>query len=121
MVGECPVPGYAIDGYGKRFKFSFGENTIYDGRLPSQSYIGKPTGGDMMWNPPRRQPFKPVLHLCLIIIWGQRFIYGAHAEYDGCKTLRDRFGGWSILEKIPDYDDNLERTDDYFQSTITVV
>lgn len=102
--GMSWFPGYAIDvETGKRLNIFFGENTIYDGRLPSQSYIGKPTGGDMMWNPTSQATLQTSTpSLFNYYLGGQHFIYVTHAEYDGCKTLRDRLvAGGSILKKIP--------------------
>ncbi|MCB9272062.1 MAG: hypothetical protein H6561_21230 [Lewinellaceae bacterium] len=52
-VGMGWFPGYVIDvESGKRLNVFFGENSYYDGRyFPDDFDNGKPTGGDMMWNP----------------------------------------------------------------------
>ncbi len=104
-VGMSWFPGYAIDvETGKRLNIFFGENTVYDGRLFSQGFTEKPNGGDMMWNPSAQTLIQTPGQGSLfnVFLGGQHHIYVTSAEYDECKTLRDRLvQSGTTLRKIP--------------------
>ena len=105
-VGMGWFPGYVIDvESGKRLNVFFGENSYYDGRyFPDDFDNGKPTGGDMMWNP-TSQVFLDngaAVTLFNYVAGGQHYLYVTNTEYDGCADLRTRFAaGITDLKKVP--------------------
>lgn len=87
-------PGYAIDvETGERLNIFFGENSSYDGTFFPESYDGKPTGADMMFNPTSQLllPLGGVSGLAYeYLAGGQHFIYVTKTPYDECAQLRSR-------------------------------
>lgn len=104
-MGMGYFPGYAVDvETGQRLNIFFGENSSYDcASNPSfcDFYTdGKPTGGDMMFNP-TSQFFSPFLDAqnptaFNLVLGGQHIIYVTKQAYDGCSAIYDGLNGNSL-------------------------
>lgn len=107
-VGMAWFPGYAVDvETGQRLNIFFGENSLYDGLLLSDSYRSAPNGRDMMFNPSDQLllfPEDPADGFSIFnyLAGGQHFIYVTKTPYDACEELRTRFqAGAFELSKLP--------------------
>lgn len=103
--GMAWFPGYAIDvETGQRLNIFFGENSSYDGTFFPESYIGRPPGNDMMFNP-TSQLLLPLGGTSGVayeyLAGGQHFIYVTKTPYDECALFRNRFrAGVPTLFKV---------------------
>lgn len=94
LYGLGWFPGYAIDvETGQRLNIFFGENSIYDGRVLASSYIQKPVGGDMMFNP-TSEVFLNGLGIDNLplpyALGGHHCVYVTKDPYDGCAQYVER-------------------------------
>ncbi len=99
-------PGYAVDvETGQRLNVFFGENSVYDGSLLTDSYDDAPAGRDMMFNPNSQlilgdENFFSNLPLPYYL-GGQHFVYVSRMPYDSCAIFRDNLKpGPSPLTKV---------------------
>ena len=114
-LGMGWFPGYAIDvETGQRLNIFFGENSLFhddinivdpDPAFFLNSYLEKPNGRDMMFNPSSQfflAPDRPTDPFSLLNIFagGQHFVYVTNTPYDECADLREKFDGPFALFKL---------------------
>lgn len=87
-------PGYAIDvETGQRLNIFFGENSVYNGSVVPENFVGEPTGGDMMFNPSSQLKLNigGGANVAQYLAGGQHFIYVTKTPYDECALFREVF------------------------------
>lgn len=92
-IGMGWFPGYAIDvETGQRLNIFFGENSVYNGEIASEAFVGPATGGDMMFNPGSQLILDAgtTVSLFNFLAGGQHFIYVTKTPYDECALFRER-------------------------------
>jgi hypothetical protein len=102
-------PGYAVDvETGQRLNIFFAENSVYNGSLAGDAFVGEPTGGDMMFNP-SSQLFLPAgnfVTLFNFLSGGQHMVYVTKTPYDECASFRQSFSASASnllkVRSIPD-------------------
>ncbi|MCO6480408.1 MAG: hypothetical protein J5I94_27450 [Phaeodactylibacter sp.] len=97
-------PGYAVDvETGQRLNIFWGENSVYDGSLLSESYNDAPAGRDMMFNPNSQLTLGDLFSSFPLPFYlgGQHFVYVSRMPYDSCAIFRDNLKpGPSPLTKV---------------------